>query len=425
VNDGQVAPWEDADALARPYRRAMRGISRALRWARGLDPFIADGLLALLLSLVALVQVYAGRPLPGYRQPGIGSVALALLDTLPLVWRRRAPLTVLGVVFVATMVGELSAVPYGNGLALLVALYTVAAGCQRRRSIPALALVTVGVLALLTAGSIYAPQQVTPDYFVSNLLVLGASWAIGDSARTRRAYTAELEDRAERLEREREAATAAAAANERARIARELHDVVAHHVSVMAVQAGAARRAMGTQPARAGAAVESIETTARLALTELRRLLGVLRREGQGDAGALTPQPGLGDLDALLEQARAAGLAVDLAVEGDQRPLPAAVDLSAYRIVQEALTNTIKHARARRVTVTIERRPAELALTVADDGRGIADQAELAAGGHGLVGMRERVALFGGRLEVGPRLGGGLRVSACLPLDPVPVRVEP
>jgi signal transduction histidine kinase len=403
----------------------MRAIARVVRWARGLDPFIVDGLLALLLSVVALVQIYAGRPLPGYRQPGIGSVALSLLVNLPLAWRRRAPLSVLGVVFVATMLGELTAVPHGYGLAILVALYTVASACERRRSIPAFALVTLGVLALLTAGAIYAPQQVTPDYFVSNLLVIGASWAIGDSARTRRAYTAELEDRAERLEREREAATSAAAANERARIARELHDVVAHHVSVMAVQAGAARRALAAQPARAGAAVESIETTARLALTELRRLLGVLRREGQGEASALAPQPGLGDLDALIEQARAAGLGVELVTDGDPRPLPAAVDLSAYRIVQEALTNTIKHARARRVTVTIGHRPAELALTVADDGRGIAEGAELAAGGHGLVGMRERVALFGGRLDVGARPGGGLRVSACLPLDPAPVRVEP
>jgi signal transduction histidine kinase len=400
----------------------MRSLALVTRWVRGLDPLVADGLLAMLLALAALIQIFAGNPQPGYREPGLNSVALALLLNVPLLWRRRAPLTVLTVIFVATVVADVTAVTYGHGIGMVVALYTVASACERRRAIPAFVAVTLGVLALLTAGALWAPQPITADLFFVNLLIIGFTWALGDNLRTRRAYTAELEDRAARLERQREADTQAAAADERARIARELHDVVAHHVSVMAVQAGAARRVAATQPERAREAIESIEGTARLALTELRRLLGVLRRgdgaAGQETAAVLAPQPGLDELEALAEQTRVAGLRVDLVIEGQPRPLPAAVDLSAYRIVQEALTNTLKHARAVKARVRVRYGPRELELTVVDDGRGIVDQAELAGGGHGLVGMRERVALFGGELEVGPRPGGGLRVAARLPFEP-------
>jgi signal transduction histidine kinase len=399
----------------------MRSLALVTRWVRGLDPLVADGLLAALLSVAALIQVWAGETLPGYREPGLASVAIALLINVPLMWRRRAPLVVLAVVFAATAVGDVTAVPYGQGFGLILALYTVASACEPRRAIPAFIVVTLGVLVLLTAGALWAPQPVTLDLFFLNLLVIGITWAIGDNVRTRRAYTAELEDRAARLERQREADARAAAASERARIARELHDVVAHHVSVMAVQAGAARRVVATQPDRARDAVEAIEGTARQALTELRRLLGVLRR-GDRPAGpepgpALAPQPGLGELEALAEQARRAGLRFELVTEGEPRPLPAAIDLSAYRIVQEALTNTLKHANAARARIAVRYGRDEVELTVADDGRGIVDADELAAGGHGLIGMRERVALFGGDLTIGPRPGGGLRVAARLPVE--------
>jgi len=384
------------------------------RRIRALDPLVADALLAALFGIVSLVQLVYGQVPDGYREPGALGVGFLLAATVPLAWRRRAPLTVLAWTVLVTIAAEVLAVPYGTGLGVVVALYTVASNCDRRRSVRALVAVTTLTMALLVAGLLFAPEaQVTADYFLTNLLSLGMAWALGDNQRTRRAYTAEVEARAERLERDREAATRAAADAERARIARELHDVVAHHVSVMAVQAGAARRVAETRPGAARDALAAIETSSRLALTELRRLLGVLRAP---DGPALSPQPGLGELDELLAQTRAAGLPVELCREGEARPLPAAADLSAYRIVQEALTNTRKHARAATATVRLRWTPDALEVRVADDGRGVLGAGEL-GGGHGLVGMRERVALFGGELRVEPRPGGGLQITATLPYD--------
>jgi signal transduction histidine kinase len=386
------------------------------RRIRALDPFVADVLLAALFGVVSLVQLIYGQVPDGYREPDALGVGFLLAATVPLAWRRRVPLTVLAWTVLVTLAAEVLAVPYGTGLGVVVALYTVASNCDRRRSVVALAAVTTLTMALLVAGMLLAPEaQVTADYFLTNLLGLGVAWALGDNQRTRRAYTAEVEARAERLERDREAATRAAADAERARIARELHDVVAHHVSVMAVQAGAARRVAETRPGAARDALAAIESSARLALTELRRLLGVLRAP-EPNGPALSPQPGLGELDELLAQTRAAGLAVELTREGEARPLPAAADLSAYRIVQEALTNTRKHAGAATATVRLRWPPDWLEVRVADDGRGVVGADEL-GGGHGLVGMRERAALFGGELRVEPRPGGGLQVTATLPYD--------
>jgi signal transduction histidine kinase len=407
----------------------MRMLTALARRVRALDPLVADGLLAGLLAAASLIQIFAGLRLPGTRDPDVLAVAFTALATLPVTWRRRAPLRVLALTFAATLVANVLGVPIGNGLGVLVALYTVAAVCARRRSVLALVLVTGLTMLLLVAGVLFAPVEITVDYFLNNLLVIAAAWILGDNLRTRRAYTAELEARAARLEAEREAHAQAAAARERARIARELHDVVAHHVSVMAVQAGAARRVAATRPERAREALESIEGAARQALVELRRLLGVLRGGGEAPAGARSPQPGLGELAALVEQTRAAGLAVELVVEGDdRRSVQAAVGLSAYRIVQEALTNTLKHAGASRATVLVRYGAADLDVRVEDDGRGIVDHDELERGGHGLLGMRERAALFGGELRAGPRLGGGFRVQARLPRDPDDyraVRTEP
>jgi signal transduction histidine kinase len=218
-------------------------------------------------------------------------------------------------------------------------------------------------------------------------------------------------------------------AEERGRIARELHDVVAHSVSVMTVQAGAARRTLAASPDQAAAALGQIESTGRQALVELRRLLGLLRDGDQQDVAALAPQPGLDHLESLTAAAREAGLPVEVTVEGDPRPLPAGVDLSAYRIVQEALTNSLRHAGPARAQVRIRYGREDLEVQVTDDGNGV----ESAVGrrstdsdrsdrwpdrsGHGHIGMRERVAMFGGTLETGVRPGGGYRVAARLPLD--------
>jgi len=238
------------------------------------------------------------------------------------------------------------------------------------------------------------------------------AWVLGDSMRYRRGYYAALEDKAARLEAERHAQARIAAAAERARIARELHDVVAHHVSVMVVQADGARYAMRNDPDRAETALEAISGTGRQALAEMRRLLGVLRSENQ--QSGLAPVPGLGELRELLDQARAAGLEVAYTLTGSPRELPEGAELAAYRVVQESLTNTRKHAGlAATAAVALRYEPDGLTVEVTDDGLGIAGGEGPA--GHGLAGMRERIALYGGTVEAGPLPGGGFRVTARLP----------
>jgi signal transduction histidine kinase len=246
-------------------------------------------------------------------------------------------------------------------------------------------------------------------------------WLIGDNLRTRRAYLAQLNERAMLLEREREEQAARAVTEERSRIARELHDVVAHHVSVMVVQAAGARSVIDRDPGEAAAALSAVESTGRQALVEMRRMVGVLRTGRWEDSRS--PLPSLDRLDELLAQVREAGLPVELSVEGERRSLPAGVDLSAYRIVQEALTNSLRHAGKATSRVRLRYGRRDLAITIADDGLGARAAAREADGhgrddgGHGLLGMRKRVALFGGRLEAGPGPSGGYVVAAWLPID--------
>ncbi len=338
-------------------------------------------------------------------------VPLVLAQTLPLAFRRVRPLTVLGITLVsgiALNVAFLDSPTLPIGVA--VALYTVAAHCDRSVAERAglVTAVTLPVPIFVAAGS--DATSVLPP-----LLIVGAGWVVGDNLHTRRAYLRELEAKAVRLEREREEEARRAAARERARIARELHDVISHNVSVMVVQASAGADVFDARPHRARAALSAIEATGREALGELRRLLGVIRAEEDPDA-ALSPQPGLERLGGLLAQVRAAGLRVDLTVEGERVPLPAGMDLAAYRIVQEALTNTLKHAGASEAGVRVRYGDGELAVDVLDDGG--APGNGMSGGGRGLVGMRERVALYGGRLSAGPRSGGGFEVSARFPLEP-------
>jgi signal transduction histidine kinase len=251
------------------------------------------------------------------------------------------------------------------------------------------------------------------------------AWVFGDSMRYRRAYYTNLEDRAARLEAERDAQAQIAAAAERARIARELHDVVAHNVSVMVVQADGASYALGSDPDRARQALAAISATGRQALAEMRRMLGVLRRDEDGTEPGRAPLPGIGQLGELLEQARATGLAVSFTVEGVPQPLPDGAALAAYRIVQESLTNTRKHGGPRATAeVTLRYLEDALLLRIADDGRGAAAASDGA--GHGLTGMRERVAVYGGWVQAGPRPSGGYHVAALLPLvAPAPQAAYP
>jgi signal transduction histidine kinase len=338
--------------------------------------------------------------------------ALALLHTLSLAARRRFPGTVLGISVASGLaVAALGLSPIVLGPAILVAVYSVAAYGDRWVSLAGLAAAEVGSVAVqLTPGRFQAPTV------ISNALVIGAAWLLGHFVGGRRSYTAQLEQAAE-LERARAEQARRAVAEERLRLARELHDVVAHSISVIAVQSGVGAHVAKTQPEEAAKALAAIEATSRAALTELRRLLGVLRQDDEPE-GSLAPVPGLADLEGLLAEVAKAGLAVRLQVEGTPSPLPAGVDLSAYRIVQEALTNVVKHAGPVRAQVTIRYRDQEIRVEVIDDGRGVAAPTGdgRARVGHGLIGMRERVAVFGGDLETGPCPDGGFRVAARLPL---------
>jgi signal transduction histidine kinase len=294
------------------------------------------------------------------------------------------------------------------------------------------ALVVYGVIAELRYPSSF---QASLQGWTFAVVQFGAAWVLGRAQNRRLAYTAKLEALNDQLATEQELRARWAVAEERGRIARELHDVVAHSVSVMVVQAGAARRTLAASPDQATTALGQIESTGRQALVELRRLLGLLRDGDRADGAALAPQPSLDHLESLAAAAREAGLPVEVTVEGDPRPLPAGVDLSAYRIVQEALTNSLKHAGPARARVRVRYGADDLTVQVDDDGPGGQDaggglvvvtlgpEGELEVsgrrteGGNGLIGMRERVALFGGTLETGARPGGGYRVAARLPLD--------
>jgi signal transduction histidine kinase len=417
------------------YRRGVRrqGRRRGLRhpylWGRD-HPNVVDGVLAAFVCLIGLLTELANVDNPDLREPNAFSVALTIAGTLPLVARRRFPLGVYAVCFTVTNVHSLMLFPGGGpALASLLTLYTVATSARTRR----LALATLVVSYLTIVSGLAWPGNVAS---VGDTIVvcvfLTVAWVLGDNMRIRRAYVTTVEERAERLERERDAEARRAVLEERTRIARELHDVVAHGMSVMVVQAGAARRTLARDDtARATEALGNIETTGRTALEEMRRLVSVLRAAAPapgGDDGAagdgaaagppevaLLPQPGIADLDYLVRHCCEAGLDVTLRVQGQPRPLPSGLELVVYRIAQEALTNTIQHAGPATAFVYLEYGRESLRLTVTDDGRG-ASTSPRSEPGHGLAGMRERVQLYGGEISVGPRPGGGFRISATLPV---------
>jgi signal transduction histidine kinase len=295
-------------------------------------------------------------------------------------------------------------------IALLLTFWAVGERNDGQLAVAGLGL-GLGTIAIVAVVDV----RVGTNQAVNAALLGSLAWlfAVLLARRGRRAATAEA--RAVQLERDNEQRAQAAAATERGRIARELHDVIAHSVGVMTVQAGAARMQLPDHPDRAVPPLLAVEETGRQALTELRRLLGILRDD---DAPALAPQPGLNDLSTLVEAMQQAGVEVDVRVEGRPRPLPASLDLTAYRIVQEALTNTLKHAGAARTSVVVHYDPDALRLDITDDGQAPPTTAD--GSGHGLPGMQERVNLFGGQLTAGPGRDGGYSVSARLPLQPAP-----
>ena len=345
----------------------------------------------------------------------------AALVTIPLRWRKETPCAVLGLVVAGSVFGW--AYSRGSGgfagpeawLAWLIAFYSVGAYAERTRGLQASAAAGVVLLAMALAD-VSAGFQSVGDYAGTFGFVV-AAWAIGNSAGILRARGRELEGRTERLEREREEKARLAVAEERARIARELHDVVAHAVSTMVIQTGGARQIIRSDPADAERSLLAAERTGREALQEMRRLVGLLRE--RGEQLALAPQPGMAELGQLIAQTRAAGLPIELTVEGAHRHLGPGIDLTAYRIVQEALTNTLKHGGRARARVTLRYGEQELEIEVTDDGSGPDGSGVNGhAPGHGLVGMRERVSLYGGTLRTGPTEPSGYEVRARLPLDP-------
>jgi signal transduction histidine kinase len=372
----------------------------------------------LAIGLAALLQVEVWTIDPSHPPGDVGAdvyssaeraaaAVAGLVLTLSLAWRRRVPLAVLAIAIAISAAANAMVVldaATTAAIALVVAAYSVGAHTQGLRS-------WIGVTGVGALIAVNVADQFSAGDLLLIAMILGGAWLAGRAMRYRREREWVLERLTVDLEREREEKARAAVAEERVRIARELHDVVAHAISVMVLQARGGRRSLASDPEETCEALDTIEVTGSAALAEMRRLLGMLRRDDEEIA--LAPQPSLRHLEALAAQVREAGLGVELSVEGEPVELPPGVDLSAYRIVQEALTNVLKHAGPATARVVIRYGDHDLELEIADTGVGAsAGDAE----GHGLVGMRERVSLYGGKVEAGPRDGGGFTVRARLPL---------
>ncbi|MBV9832656.1 MAG: hypothetical protein JOZ82_13775, partial [Marmoricola sp.] len=348
--------------------------------------------------------------------PSFASAVIVAAATVVLAWRRQWPFGTLCVVCAVIAVPQLLAGPltftlWGHFAPLLVAAYSAARWCDDRLTLVGAAMVTVTVAVVLLEVPDARSGGNIPFAIVPAAVVMGT----GRVLRRRHERTAELAARADRLEAAREAEVAAALADERGRIARELHDVVAHCVSVMVVQAGASEALLASSPDEAVASLRQVQRTGQDAITELTRVLGLLRGDPGHASYDLLPQPGAAQLPELVDRLAASGLAVTFTSVGEARPLPPGVDLTVFRIAQEALTNTLKHAGAgARARVELRYLPAGIELEVTDDG---ARARRPDRRGHGLIGMGERVSLFGGSLETGPRPEGGFRVLAALPVE--------
>ena len=405
--------------LAAFFRRAepQQAVSRQ---AGAVDMAIA------VVTTVAAVWTSVARARAYYDgQPGPDLLLLFVvaLTAAPLAFRRRYPATAFCLMMAAVLVAHnyITTVTFA---AVIFAAYSAVVYSRYRR----LALLSVAVATIIVTALFPDTTPPVPARFTA-LLILAPTVAVALAVRTWRQRAGDSAERLRRAEAEHEAETRRAVEAERTRIASELHDVVTHNVSVMVVQAGAARSVLGSSPGQAPetqTAIEAllaVEASGRVAMGELRHLLGLLAPAGEApglDDAALVPQPDIGQVRALVDRVRAAGLPVELVITG-ARALPPGVDLAAYRVVQEALTNVIKHANQARTVVSIEYQPRDLLITVTDDGQaagGPAPSRPPGAGGRGLIGLRERVALYGGELDAGPRPGGGWRVRARIPLEP-------
>jgi signal transduction histidine kinase len=384
-----------------------------------------DILITIAFAVLALLNLYVN-----WGQNSILSSVLAVLLTLlvilPLIFRRRYPLGVLILMTMAVIAFRTSAIPESSFIsyALLLAFFTAGAYGQQRyrnliRGISALLIISLLIYEIFfqQRGTDFPTQTILYQLSVIllNIFLFAAAWWIGEVFRTRDQRELELQEKTRQLEKEKDENARRAVMDERVRIARELHDVVAHHVSVMGIQAGAARRILKQQPDKANEVLSQIEASSRQAVAELQRLLGFLRADNQVDD--IAPQPSLQQLDALVNQMRLTGLSVSVKFEGEKIQLPPGVDLSAYRIVQEALTNTLKHAGPVNADVIISYTGNAVELEIKDNGNTPVAEINAEKGaGRGLIGMRERVSLHGGEFFAGRIPAGGFDVKARLPL---------
>ena len=402
-------------AVAQVPSQCMDGspTHRLAAWYRGLNPDLVDGVIAAVLVVAGFLSTSGRGPVQAavYEPRGLGGTVLILLATVPFAVRRRAPLLVL--LTSTTAIALYSGLGHNEGLLplfIVIAAATVGYMCDLRTTLFGAAVVFAELLAL----HYLSRQNFALGSVAFNVALFTTAFMFGGLLRSRRERIDALEDRAGALQREHEEEARRAVADERLRIARELHDVVAHSMGVIAVQAGVGEHVIDSSPAEAKRALQAISEVSRSTLAEIRYMLGALRDDEVVD---YTPAPGLSDLDRLARELDGAGVPVRVSIEGERRELPRGVDVAAYRIVQEALTNVLKHAGNARASVVVRYQPGALALEIVDDGRGVNGTAS--SGGHGLIGMRERVSIYGGTLSTGPRAGGGYAVAAVLPYEDV------
>jgi signal transduction histidine kinase len=379
----------------------------------GRRALVNDVLLGVGMLLLVVGSAAGTTPEAGQRSLDFWAYVLLGAQTLPLIWRRRAPVAVLAIIVLGFLIDRglnypASWAPFG----ISVAMYTVGAQIEPRRSL-LIGGITMDIVLVWTAIGIWV-YDIEWLALLSVAAFLGFPLLVGRESYNRQQRMVDLEARAIRAEVERERTAIEAVVEERIRIARELHDIVAHEITVMTIQAAAARRVLDERPGRAAEAMESAESAGHRALAEMRRLLGMLRTS----VPETTPQPGLATLQGLVDQMQLAGLPVRLRIEGEARQLPIGIDLNAYRIIQESLTNTLKHGGPHaQAEVALRYNDESLLVEVTDDGRGAAASKEAnGERGQGLLGMRERIALLEGTLNAGPRRGGGYRVAANIPI---------
>ena len=401
----------------------VMNILRLLWTAINRYPLLTDTLLTSALAGIAILSLLSNWEL-GQKLSFLLAVFLTLMLITPLILRRYFPLAVLIFMMVVEIYYRFLLIPEPRytAYAVLFAVASAAAfGNRKWRTWVIGVVILIEMIAIVYLGlftdSGWLKGTILSQFLqlLLNLFLFGAAWWIGEVFRSRREREAVLEERTEQLKKEREENAQRAVLDERVRIARELHDVVAHHVSVMGIQAGAARKVLNKQPDKASEALSTIEASSRKAISELHRLLGFLRPKNQVEG--VSPQPSLKQLDVLVKEMHNSGLPVEVRIIGNEQSIPESVDLSAYRIIQEALTNILKHAGPAKATVTVKYSSNMMELDIIDNGHGKITNSEKKPGGRGIIGMKERVSLHGGELETGNIPDGGFFVRAKLPLD--------